>query len=72
MNILIFKTDIRTKKKVLALKSILKRYPVILDWSVDTEDIDRVLRVKTIGNINENDIINLIKPSGFYCEILQD
>lgn len=72
MNILIFKTDIKTKRKVNVLKNILRKYPVIIDWSVDVEDVDRVLRVKTIGNINENEIINLIKPSGFNCEVLQD
>ena len=72
MQLLIFKTDIASKKKVKAVQPVFNNHPIIADWSVDTEDIDHVLRVKTDGNLNEKDISDLINPLGFYCEVLPD
>ncbi len=72
MNILVFKTDIGTKKKVRLLSSVLDKHPIISNWSVDTTDVDNVLRVEARGEISETDIIELIKPRGFRCEELPD
>ena len=72
MKFLIFKTDIKTKKKVKIVKPILNNHPIIKDWSVDTDDIDNVLRIESTGTLAEKDIINLMKRCGFYCEILTD
>jgi hypothetical protein len=72
MKLLIFKTDIKTKKMVKAVKPILNNNSVIVNWSIDTKDIDNVLRIEASENLNEDDIIDLIKPSGFGCEILMD
>ena len=70
--LLIFRTDIKTKKKVKAVKTLFNNNNNILDWSVDLEDIDNVLWIKTTEQLAENDIINLIKPTGFYCDALAD
>ena len=70
--LLIFKTDIKTKKKIKAVKSILDNLPIISKWSLDTEDIDKVLKIEVSGNLNENDLIRLVEPGGFYCEPLPD
>ncbi len=72
MNLLIFRTDIKTKKKVNVVKAIFNNHPIIKNWSVDTEDIDKVLRIEVAGTLVENDVINLMKRCGFYCEILTD
>lgn len=72
MKIFIFRTDIKTKKKVNALKKILNNYPTISSWSIDTEDIDNVLRIEGLGNLREKDIISLIRTYGFYCDVLTD
>ena len=72
MNLLIFRTDIKTKKKVKALSRSLTDHPVITDWSIDLEDIDNVLRIEAQGDLNEKDIIHLVKTYGFYCEALTD
>jgi len=72
MNLLIFRTDIKTKKKVKVVKPIFNNHPTIADWSIDTEDIDNVLRIEASGKLKENDIINLIKTCGFHCEVLAD
>ncbi|MCH8330097.1 MAG: hypothetical protein IH946_01745 [Bacteroidetes bacterium] len=72
MPLLIFKTDIKTKKKVKVVKPFFNNHPIIVDWSIDTEDIDNVLRVEALGRLKEKDVINLVRRSGFYCEILPD
>ena len=46
MNILIFRTNIKTKKKVKAVKPLFNNHPVITAWSIDIEDIDNVLRIE--------------------------
>ncbi len=70
--LLIFRTDIKTKKKVKAVKPLFNNHINILDWSVDLEDIDNVLWIKATEQLAESDVINLIKPIGFYCDALAD
>lgn len=72
MKLFIFKTDLKNKKKVKVVKPIFNQHPWIIDWSVDTEDEDKVLRIEASENLSENDIIYLIKIHGFYCEVLPD
>ncbi|MTI30226.1 hypothetical protein [Xanthovirga aplysinae] len=70
--LLIFRTDIKTRKKVKVIKPLFNNHPLIVKWSVDTEDIDNVLRIETINDISENEIIILLKACGFHCEPLED
>lgn len=72
MKLLIFRTDIKTKKKVKSLKPLFKEQATINKWTVDTEDIDNVLRIEAAENLTENDIIYLLNNQGFYCEPLVD
>ncbi len=72
MKLLIFRTDIKTKKKVKAIKPLFNNHPGITDWSIDTEDIDNVLRIEAAENLNEHDVISLINTRGFYCDALTD
>ncbi len=72
MQVLIFKTDIKTKKKVNAVKPVLNGHPAIYGWSVDTQDIDNVLRIEASGKLKESDVINMVAPCGFSCEVLPD
>ncbi len=51
---------------------VLDSHPFITRWTIDTEDIDKVLKVETKGNLSENNMINLLKSSGFDCEVLPD
>ena len=60
MKLFILKTNI-TQNKVSLMAPIF-----------DTEDIDRVLKVETKGNLTENNVINLIRTNGFYCDVLPD
>lgn len=70
MNLLIFKTNIETEEKVVTIKPFLNNHSNIIKWSIDLEDIDNVLRVKSTKSLSENDLINAIRIKGFYCDIL--
>ena len=72
MNLLIFKTDFKTKKKVKVVRQLFNNHPIITNWCIDIADIDNVLRTEEEDDLNENDIIHAIKTSGFYCEVLAD
>ncbi len=70
--LLIFKTDIKTKKKVKRIKSFFDSHSSVIKWSVDIEDIDNVLKIEATTNLIEKDFINQIKALGFYCDALAD
>ncbi len=72
MEIFIFKTDIKTNKKINIVKPLFNNISSIQDWSVDTEDIDNVLRIEGNHGIDENKIMQMVKTKGFSCEILPD
>ncbi len=57
MNLLIFRTDVKTKNKVNVVKPIFNNHPIIKNWSIDTEDIDKVLRIEVAGTLAESDVI---------------
>ncbi len=71
MGVYVFKTDINSALLIELVKPLLNSYKDILDWSIDIEDIDNVLRVVSVELI-ENDIVQSIKTKGFICETLPD
>jgi len=71
MNVLIFKTDISNQEKTNSVELLFKDQFEILKWSVDTEDVDNVLRVESSGKIDDNFIINLLTTYKIYCEVLE-
>lgn len=72
MKVLIFKTDIHTKKKVNAIKSLFDNHTTITNWYIDLEDKDRVLKIETACDLQETDIIELVREKGYFCEVLPD
>lgn len=72
MELLIFQTDIKTKKKVKSLKPVLSNHSDIIDWSIDLEDIDNVLRIEATANLSEKEVIDLLQVEGFCIETLPD
>ncbi|WP_406684073.1 hypothetical protein N1F78_15490 [Seonamhaeicola sp. MEBiC1930] len=67
----ILKTNIKSKPAVNTLKLLFNAHPDIVRWSIDLEDIDKVLRVETNNNIEQEDIIEQVSSRGFYCEELE-
>ena len=72
MNIHIFKTDLSTLPRINALAAAFERHPHVVDWSVDREDIDHVLRIRTEANLTEHDWITIVRSLGVMCEPLPD
>jgi len=67
----IFKTNIETNTDVNFIKILLNSDPKINQWSIDLEDIDRVLRIEANKSLNKQDIIDKIKYKGFICRELE-
>ncbi|TYA71548.1 hypothetical protein [Seonamhaeicola marinus] len=67
----VLKTDIDTKLGVNTLKLLFNAHPQIVRWSIDQEDIDKVLRIETTKTISTEDIIEQVQARGFYCEELE-
>ena len=72
MKILVFRTDIKTKKKVKSIKPLFSNTDQFVNWSVDTDDIDNVLRIEATDDLKETDIIHLMNTCGFQCEVLMN
>lgn len=68
-NVLVFKTNIRTKTDTLIIKDIFATKTQIDNWTIDTEDEDCVLRVVS-NNLSAENIIELIKDKGYQCHEL--
>ncbi len=72
MKLLIFRTNIATKKKVKLLHPVFHHYDPIRRWTVDTEDVDHVLRIEAAEHVEEQEVIHLLNMKGFQCEPLED
>lgn len=72
MELLIFQTNIASKKKVDLLTPMFNKHTEILNWSVDLEDIDRVLRIEAASSLLESDVIELVQLQGFTIEVLEE
>lgn len=70
-NILIFKTNVRSRKDLKKLSRCIEEDQRLKSWNVDMEDIDKVLRV-VASDISIDDVILLLQKAGFSCEELQD
>lgn len=67
MQNLIFKTNIASKADLNEVKTILDNHCLIQKWTVDVEDVDKVLRVVPKGKVTYADIITLLTQQGFSC-----
>ncbi|UTW62776.1 hypothetical protein KFE98_01065 [bacterium SCSIO 12741] len=72
MKILIFKTDIESEPGVDRVSSLLNEHPIITRWSIDTDDVDNVLRIEAMRSLQEREVIELVAEHGFTCEELPD
>ncbi|MCP2029662.1 nucleoid DNA-binding protein [Flavobacterium sp. HSC-32F16] len=70
MNVLIFATNIKTEKNKSKIATFLNANKSILQWSIDQEDIDCVLRIIS-EKLNAGQIIDLLNFHDFDCKELQ-
>ncbi len=67
--IYIFKTNISNELQIETLRGVFETKGSIVEWSVDMEDVDKVLRVVcTEGTPDE--CIDELKKKGLNCEEL--
>lgn len=69
MEILVFKTNIRRQTDIEKVRNIFRRYNDILKWTVDTEDVDNVLRIEATSNITGN-VVDVLGNAGYRCTVL--
>ena len=71
MYTLIFKTNIQSEQALKEIALLMSANSSLLNWSIDTEDIDKVLRVKSTKS-NAAEIITTLSEAGYSCEELPD
>lgn len=71
MKLLILKTDIKTKKRVKTVSPVFDRITAIDRWTIDLEDVDKVLRIEAKDFLKEEDIVKLMDSYGVWCEELE-
>lgn len=68
-NELKFKTNINCSGCVGKVKPFLDNLEGVEAWEVDTDNVDKILTVKT--KITDEDIIDTIEEVGFKAELIQ-
>lgn len=72
MNVIVLKTNIQSREKAETLIPIFDNHKAINQWTVDTEDIDNVLRIELKEHLDEREIISIINSYGFFGEDLKE
>lgn len=71
MDILVFKTNLRYKKQVHAVKSCLDNIEGIQRWNVDLLDKDKILRIEA-RDLSPRAVEHTLLQAGYFCEELCD
>ncbi len=69
MEILVFKTNVTSKKKVSMIAPLLTSFPNIRQWNFDLDDRDKILRIEATG-LNPCSVERLLLTAGFNCREL--
>lgn len=69
MEILVFKTNIRSKRQLEVIMPHLQKIEGIRQWNVDMHDKDKVLRVQSV-DVSPHIIERTVREAGYICEEL--
>ncbi len=69
-NILVFATNIKTKQNKKQISNVLNENKEIINWNIDQEDIDCVLRIVS-NKLTIDKVIETITLHNFECKELQ-
>ena len=69
MQILVFKTNVTSRKKAGMVAPLLSSFPAIRRWNFDLRDCDKVLRIEATG-LNPGLVEQLLGKAGFNCREL--
>lgn len=72
MKLFILKTNIKSQRQVNDLKPAFTRNHQIARWTIDLDDVDKVLKVETKEDCEEIEMINMVREQGIHCEELPD
>ncbi len=70
MQILVFKTNLNDHRSIADIETVLDVHPQIIQWNVDLNDCDNILRIVS-NKLKGREIENLLFNEGYYCEELQ-
>ncbi len=70
MRLLIFRTNIENIYKIRELEQQFSSSPGISSWTIDVEDIDKVLKVHTKNSSSQAEVQSIVHNCGFLCEEL--
>ena len=70
MEILVFKTNLTDTKRISDVESSLDIHPHIIQWNVDLNDSDNILRIVS-NKIEGREVEQLLLSAGYYCEELE-
>jgi len=69
MEVLVFKTNVTSKRKVSKVSALLTSFPAIQQWNFDLDDCDKVLRI-VATDLHPNSVESLLHTAGFNCQEL--
>lgn len=69
MDVLIFKTDVTSKRIVSRVGTLLTALPAVQQWNFDLEDCDNILRIVANG-LSPRHVESALHSVGIGCEEL--
>ena len=69
MDVLVFKTNVTTKRKAGKVSALLTSLPAIQQWNFDLEDCDKILRIVSNG-LSARNVESVLQDAGIGCEEL--
>ena len=70
MDVLVFSTNVKEKRQVSKVTTLLTQVPSIAQWNFDLEDCDNILRIESNG-LSPRYIESLLTRAGIYCQELE-
>ena len=68
----ILKTNIGEDREVAEITDAFLALKFISSWSIDLEDVDRVMKIHTLKEIDQSEIIGFVRNLGYECMDLSD
>ena len=70
MDILVFSTSVKERRQVSRVTTLLTKIPAIMQWNLDLEDCDNILRIESDG-VCPRKIETLLQKAGIQCQELE-
>ena len=70
MEVLVFKTNLRFKKQIIAVTPHINTLQGIARWNVDLDDTDKILRIESV-DCCPRAVEATLQQAGYFCEELQ-